>query len=268
VTSPRPTRIGMIVPSSNTCLEPQTYRMLGDRADVTVHFTRVEVTRIALDAGSDKQFDHATMVAAARLLSTAEVDVVAWNGTAGSWLGPDSDREMVRQIAEATGVPATTSTLAYLDAFEAFGTSRLGLLTPYTEDVNDAIRARYAVEGVQVVGERHLGLSVNEAFARVHPDELLAPSSELAAGRGGARPDALAYVCTNLYGASVVEQVERATQVPVLDSVAVTLWRCLSMAGAAPLDAKWGRLLAGASRAGALVRQSTSPATDSAGSTK
>jgi maleate isomerase len=240
----RPTRLGMIVPSSNTCLEPQTYRMLGGRGDVTVHFTRIEVTRIALDSRSDRQFDLATMVAAARLLRTAEVDVVAWNGTAGSWLGPDQDREMVQRITEATGVPATTSTLAYLDAFQAFGTARLGLLTPYTRDVNEAIVTRYAAEGVQVVDERHLGLSVNESFARVQPDELLAPSQELAAGRDGEPPDALAYVCTNLYGAPVVEQVERATRVPVLDSVAVTLWRCLAMAGAAPLDVKWGRLLA------------------------
>lgn len=242
--SPRPARVGMIVPSSNTCLEPQTYRMLGDRTDVTVHFTRVEVTRIALDAGSDDQFDHSTMVAAARLLRTAEVDVVAWNGTAGSWLGPDSDRAMVRQISEATGVPATTSTLAYLDAFRAFGTARIGLVTPYTADVNDAIVTRYAAEGVRVVGERHLGLSLNEAFAGVPSEELLAPSVELAGQRGEQRPDALAYVCTNLYGAPVVEQVESATGLPVLDSVAITLWRCLAMTGAAPLDTRWGRLLA------------------------
>jgi maleate isomerase len=242
--APRPTRIGMIVPSSNTCLEPQTYRMLGDRTDVTVHFTRVEVTRIALDAGSDDQFDHSTMIAAAQLLQTAEVDVVAWNGTAGSWLGPDSDRELVRRIAEATGVPATTSTLACLDAFRTFRTARLGLVTPYTRDVNDAIAVRYAAEGLQVVGDRHLGLSVNEAFARVLPDELVAPSLELAAGDGEQRPDALAYVCTNLYGASVVQQIEDATVIPVLDSVAVTLWKCLAMTGAAPLDTRWGRLLA------------------------
>ncbi len=240
----RPARIGMIVPSSNTCLEPQTYRMLGDRTDVTVHFTRIEVTRIAMDSGSNKQFDHLTMVAAARLLKTAEVDVLAWNGTAGSWLGPEQDRQMVQRITEATGVPATTSTLAYLDAFNAFGTSRLGLLTPYTQDVNAAISSRYAVEGVQVAGERHLGLSVNEAFARVAPEELLEPSRELASGSNGQRPYALAYVCTNMYGAPVVEQVERETGVPVLDSVAVTLWKCLIMVGAAGLDPKWGRLLA------------------------
>ena len=55
----RPCRIGMIVPSSNTCLEPQTYRILGGRTDVTVHFTRIPVTRIALDNSSDRQFDPA-----------------------------------------------------------------------------------------------------------------------------------------------------------------------------------------------------------------
>jgi maleate isomerase len=135
----RPVRIGMIVPSSNTCLEPQTYWMLGDRTDVTVHFTRIEVTRIALDAGSDEQFEVGPMVAAAGLLATAGVDVVAWNGTAGSWLGPDADRALVRELTAATGVPATTSTLAFLDAFAAFRVRHVGLLTPYTTDVNAAI---------------------------------------------------------------------------------------------------------------------------------
>jgi maleate isomerase len=114
----RPARIGMIVPSSNTCLEPQTYRILGDRRDVTVHFTRIEVTRIALDENANTQFDPATMVDAANLLRAAEVDVIAWNGTAGSWLGVEHDRTMVDRITGATGIPATTTTLAYLEVRE------------------------------------------------------------------------------------------------------------------------------------------------------
>lgn len=239
----RPRRIGMIVPSSNTCLEPQTYRILGDREDVTVHFTRIEVTRIALDAGSDTQFDHSTMVEAARLLRTADVDVIAWNGTAGSWLGPEHDRAMVDKITAATGVPATTSTLAYLDAFERFGLERLALVTPYTSDVNDSIVRTYAAEGLEVVGERHLGLHVNESFARVRPEELVPLSLELSDGGASARAQALVYLCTNLYGAPVVEQVEAETGLPALDSVAVTLWRCLDLVGADGIDARWGRLL-------------------------
>src|SRR6478735_12665547 len=99
MTSPlRPARIGMIVPSSNTCLEPQTYRILGSRTDVTVHFTRIPVTRIALDDSSNRQFDPAVMEEAARLLATADVDVIAWNGTSGSWLGSAHDQDLASGI--------------------------------------------------------------------------------------------------------------------------------------------------------------------------
>ena len=57
----------MIVPSSNTCLEPTTYRMLGERTDVSVHFTRIQVARVGLDDISDSQFDTAGMETAAVL---------------------------------------------------------------------------------------------------------------------------------------------------------------------------------------------------------
>ena len=169
----RPTRIGMIVPSSNTCLEPMTYRILADRQDVTVHSTRIPVTRIALDAGSDRQFDVDGMRRAAELLATADVDVIAWNGTSGSWLGPDHDQEITLEITGATGIPATTSTLAYLEAFHRFGIRTIGLFTPYSSDVNEQVAARYANEGITTIGHRALGLTDNESFARVTPERLL-----------------------------------------------------------------------------------------------
>lgn len=235
----RPHRIGMIVPSSNTCLEPQTYRILGGRTDVTIHFTRIPVTRIALDDSSNRQFDPAVMREAARLLATADVDVIAWNGTSGSWLGASHDRELVQEITEATGIPATTSTLAYLAAFSTFGTERIGLFTPYTEDVNQQVIAAYGNEGIKTIDHRALGLSDNESFARVTDDEMRPGSRELAA----AAPDALVYLCTNLYGANITAEIEEGTGVAVLDSVAVTLWHALRLAGAPLLDPHWGKLL-------------------------
>jgi maleate isomerase len=230
----------MIVPSSNTCLEPLTYRMLEGRTDVTIHFTRIPVTRIALDGSSDRQFDAAVMREAGRLLATADVDVIAWNGTSGSWLGAAHDRELVHEITDATGIPATTSTLAYLEAFKSFGTERIALFTPYTEDVNLQVIAAYEREGIKTVDHRALGLSDNESFARVSVDEMRPGSRELAA----AAPDALVYLCTNLYGANITAEIEDGTAVPVLDSVAVTLWHALRLAGAPLLDPRWGKLLA------------------------
>lgn len=237
----RTKRIGMIVPSSNTCLEPQTYRILNGREDVTVHFTRIGVTKITLESDASSQFDHSTMVEAAQLLATADVDVIAWNGTAGSWLGLEHDRKMAAAMSEATDLPSTTSTLAYFDAFERFGITNIGLITPYTSDVNEAIVKTYSELGIKITDERHLGMHVNESFARVPPNALLDPSRELT--RGDSDIQALTYVCTNLYGAPIVKDVESETKVPVLDSVAVTLWRCLDLIGLKGLDARWGQLL-------------------------
>ncbi|MEO6531433.1 MAG: aspartate/glutamate racemase family protein [Specibacter sp.] len=237
--TPRATRIGMIVPSSNTCLEPQSYRILGDRQDVTIHFTRIPVTRIALDDSSDKQFDAEVMRDAARLLATSDVDVIAWNGTSGSWLGVEHDRELVSQIQDATGIPATTSTLAYMDAFASFGTKNISLFTPYTQDVNNKIINAYAGNGITTLDDHALGLSDNESFARVTTDEMRPGSLEMAASGS----DAIVYLCTNLYGATIAAEIEERTDVPVLDSVAVTLWHCLKLAKAPLLAPQWGRLL-------------------------
>ena len=168
------------------------------------------------------------------------MDVIAWNGTSGSWLGAHHDHELVREIRDATGIAATTSTLAYMAAFKAFGTERIGLFTPYTEDVNQAIMASYERDGIKTVGQRCLGLSDNESFGRVTDDQMRPGSLELAA----AAPDALIYLCTNLYGANIAAEIEAGTGVPVLDSVAVTLWHCLKLAGSPLLAPGWGRLLA------------------------
>jgi maleate isomerase len=81
-------RLGMIVPSSNTCVEPVTYQLIAAAgSDVSAHFTRLKVVRISLEAASTAQFATAPMRRAACLLADAHPDVIAWNGTSGSWLG-------------------------------------------------------------------------------------------------------------------------------------------------------------------------------------
>jgi maleate isomerase len=233
-------RLGMIVPSSNTCLEPTTYRIIGDRRDVSVHFARIGVTRIALDRQSDNQFSAGAMTAAAALLADAKVDVIAWNGTSGSWLGLEHDRRIVDVLAATAGVPATTSTVALLAALREVGTAELGLATPYTPDVNEAIVRVYANEGVRVRGASALGISVNEEFANVAPATVARQVREVANGVG-----AVAVLCTNLHGAELAEPFEAEHGVPLIDSVAVTLWHALRLTGRQPRLSGYGRLLAG-----------------------
>jgi maleate isomerase len=232
-------RIGMLTPSSNTILEPVTARMISGVDGLSVHFSRFAVTAIALDKAALGQFDDAPILGAAELLAHAKVDVIAWNGTSASWLGLARDRELVTKIEAATGIKAATCMLGFFDLFRGMGMTRLGLVTPYTRDVQDKIISTYAAEGVDVIAERHLGISDNFTFGTVPETEI----SRLIREAAAAGPQAIAVVCTNMNGASSAARLEQELGIPVLDSVAVTLWACLVRAGADPQMIKgWGRL--------------------------
>lgn len=234
------TRVGMLTPSSNTALEPETYRMLRGVEGVSAHFSRLRVKKMTPEAESDRQFESAVMLEVARLLADATVDVLAWNGTAGSWLGPDRDRQLCGEIADATGIPATTSTLALLDACRVFEVSRLGLATPYVEELNDQIVRCYADEGVEVVASEWLGLTDNLDVGALAPDVIR--DLVLRSARDGA--EAVAVVCTNVAATSQVETLEDRLGVPVFDSIAATLWKCLDMVGSPVRPRGFGTLLA------------------------
>src|ERR1700722_20468911 len=110
-------RIGMLTPSSNTALEPLTSAMLHGLPNVSFHYSRLLVMGTSLDRESAAQFTMEAFLHAASLLADARVDVIAWNGTSGSWMGLDWERELCIAVEAETGVPATGSTLAFFDAF-------------------------------------------------------------------------------------------------------------------------------------------------------
>jgi maleate isomerase len=234
-----PRRLGMITPSSNSVLEPVTAAMLANRADVTAHFSRLRVTEIALDAPALNQFDPSHMLPAAELLADARVDSIAWNGTSASWLGIERDESLCGAILEKTGIAATTSTLACLDAIRRAGARRIGLVSPYTDDVQTRIGEVWARATVPVHAERHLGIRDNFSFVDIAP-ATIADMIRAVVGEGC---DAVVILCTNMNGAGVAADLERELDVLVLDSVAVTLWRSLQIAGVdAPELGQWGRI--------------------------
>lgn len=232
-------RLGMLTPSSNTALEPITAAMLSELPHVSAHFARFTVTEIALSETALGQFDASRILAAARQLADARVDVIGWSGTSAGWLGFQRDQALCRQITEATGIPATTSVLALNEIFEKTGVRRFGLVSPYTDDVQQRIVRNYETLGIECVAERHLGLQDNFSFAEV-PDTQLAIMMREAAF---ARPDAVTTFCTNLHAAHLVRAFEMATDIPAYDTVATVVWKALRML---EVDTKplvsWGRL--------------------------
>lgn len=232
-------RLGMITPSSNSVLEPVTSAMLAGVSGVTAHFSRFRVTEIALDAAALSQFDASVMLPAADLLADAKVDAIAWNGTSASWLGIGRDRSLCEAITARINVPATTSTLACIDAACALGARRVGLVSPYTDDVQRRIADVWAEEGIAPHAERHLGLRDNFSFGEVAPSTI----TDMIRAVAAEGTDAIVILCTNLDGAALAATLERELDIAVLDSVAVTLWRTLCLAGGdVTALAQWGRI--------------------------
>jgi maleate isomerase len=222
------TRIGMLTPSSNTVVEPYT-AMLAEPLfpNVSVHFSRFRVTKIALDNTSNDQFALTPILQAADLLADAKADIIAWNGTSASWLGFETDDRLCEAIRTRTGIAATSSILSLNRLLREVGVSRLGLVTPYTVDVQERIIRNYAAIGIETVAERHSGLQDNFSFAEVSEPAIEKMCEDVAE----ARPDAIAIVCTNMRGPLVAARLEKRLGFPVLDSVAFTLWGCLREAG-------------------------------------
>jgi maleate isomerase len=233
--------IGVITPSGNLVVERVTIALLRDLPAVSPHFSRIAVHG-ARDPFPDA-YDLEGMLAAARLLAHAAPGAILWNGSKGFAIGIEHDRDLVRRVEDATGIPGFTSSLALVAALERIGARRIALVTPYTAAYQERLRARMAEAGLEVVADSHLGLSDNLSYASVPPARIAAQIRQAVAST---RPEAVVTWCTNYAGALAVAEAEAETGIPVLDATVLPIWQALGrlevdMAPAAP---RWGRLFA------------------------
>lgn len=233
-------KIGMLTPSSNTTLEPICSNMVaGNETIVTMHYGRFSVTKISLEEDALAQFDMKPMLQAARLLADADVDVIAWNGTSGGWLGFDIDRQLCARIEEETGIPATTSMLAQIQAFQEDGVKRVHLITPYLSKINELIIEEYRKCGIEVVSSVCLNQFVNRSFALV-PQEKIKTMFEQVCQEPA---DGVSVVCTNFPAMWSAAEMEETYHTKVYDTINTVVWAAMKMIGISPGIVKgWGKL--------------------------
>ncbi|MFT4783000.1 MAG: maleate isomerase [Paracoccaceae bacterium] len=231
-------RVGMLTPSSNTVLEPYTSAMFAPFGDeASAHFGRFRVLEISMSNTSQGQFTDAPILDAARSLAEAKVDLIAWNGTSASWLGLEKDRALCTLIEAETGIPATSTSLAYDRLFTGIGLKSLGLVTPYLTEVQTLIVAQYAAQGITVTADARLEEKVNHAFATYSADQIAAMIRDVATGA----PEAISILCTNFRGAPQAAALEVETGITILDSVSVTAAHCMRELGLDPARVTgWG----------------------------
>jgi len=238
-------RIGLLVPSSNTTVEPEFYRALPP--NVTLHTARLFLTRITPEAilGLVEELE-----AQSRLLASADVDVIILGATAPSFLkGAGYDREVVARIEKAAGKPATTTSTALLRALRFLDAKRIVLGSAYDDKVNAIAQGFLEANGFKVVAARGLGMVDNLAVGRLGPES----AYELARGADRADADAMVLACTNWRTMDTIEQLERELGKPVVSTTQASVWDALRMVGYRREVPGYGQLLRSLAAAGRLA---------------
>ncbi|MDY6819616.1 MAG: maleate cis-trans isomerase [Halobacteriales archaeon] len=227
-------RIGLIVPSSNTTNEPEFRGVLP--AGVSVHTARMHLEGTTADELAAMAENAAT---AADLLSTADVDVIAYGCTTGSLVhGPGHDEEIEHEIEMETDIPTVATAASVKRAFEYLGLESIAIATPYIDELNEREREFLEAAGYTVTGIDGLDIEPNLGIGRRRPE--IAYRRARAVDTGVA--DGIFISCTNFRTFEIIERLEADLGKPVVTSNQATLWDALRHIDIDHTDIELGRL--------------------------
>ncbi len=216
-------KIGMLVPSSNTALEPLTSEIMKQIEGVSIHYARFKVTEVNLNEAAYNQFALEPMLTAAKMLADAHVDLIVYNGTSGGWMGFDHDVELCDAIFKETGIQATTSVLALNKMLDTLQIESFGLVSPCEMEVASLIAKNYNSAGYHCGQIIAYGETDNYACATISEEEVKQMIRQAAVPS----VDLIVTFGTNLFAANLVSEMEKELNLPIIDTVTVTLWQCL-----------------------------------------
>ena len=205
-------RVGLLVPSSNTMMEPDFMAGLGRRA--TLHTARMLLEDTTAE-GENRMLDEFALPAA-RDVGTARPDIVVFGCTsAGALRGNDYDAEMCRRISGIVGAPVVSTIASVRSAIGGHGARKVGVITPYIDELNEKIKASVEADGVEVVKIAGLGMSENFAIARVPPERI----EEFAVEQlGDLEIDLVFASCTNFAAMTARDAIAKRMDRPVVTS--------------------------------------------------
>jgi maleate isomerase len=230
--------IGLVVLATDQTMEHE-FRRLVRLPGVAVYHARLfndaDITPETLRAIGER-----IAPATALILPSLPIDVVAFGCTSASMaLGEEAVFRQIHSVRP--GVACTTPVTAAFAAFRALGARRIGVLTPYSAEVNAVVRQYLDAHGAEVAAFGTFDKRDDREAARISVDSIAAGIATLARG---ARLDAVFVSCTSLRLAERVAAIEAEVGIPVTSSDHALAWHCLRLAGVQDTIPGAGRLFA------------------------
>jgi maleate isomerase len=209
-------RVGLIVPSSNTVMEPDFHRHFGESIVSTTRILLEQVTREAEFRMLEEDLPRAV-----QLVKTTAPDTVVFGCTsAGSLEGLAHDDRIGQMIEERTGAKAVTVVRAVLTQLQKICPRRVAVLTPYQEDLTSSVARCVEEGGYAIVKAAGMGIRENLEIGRVTPAEII---RFVESHMEGTSADCLFLSCTNWRAIEVIEPLRRKLRIPIVTSNQATI---------------------------------------------
>ena len=232
-------RVGLIVLSSDLATE-RDFRRMSPGEDLQVHVSRVEQVNPCTVENLMRMAPRLTE-SARLILPGVGLDAVAYSCTSGTIvIGYEAVAASIRAAQPGTAV--VTPITAVRAALESLGARRIALLTPYVDEVNQAMRGWLEDNGVIVASMHGFLMEDDNDMARIPPPAIL--EAVLQAGAVTPEADAVFVACTALRSADIIDEAERRLGKPVVTSIQAMFWQTIRAAGCDLPVTGYGRLLA------------------------
>lgn len=222
-------RIGVLVPFTNTNLEPDMARLRPK--GYVFHFTRLG--GYELDAIPD--FEQMSGMGASnvdepvRLISGVRPDVVMYGCTSATLThGVAFDWELGETIRQQSGAHCVTAAGALAFALQRLSASRIGFASPYVGAINEQAVSFLSGVGVETVKVAEIGKDLdNYGQGELQPHEIY----DLAMQADHPDAEVIVLSCTDMRSVEVIADVERDIGKPVVTSNQAMLYQTMSVLG-------------------------------------
>lgn len=226
-------KLGLLIPSSNTTLEYEMPILAPN--GVSLHYSRIPQTE-------DTEEQLAAMInyvpEKAELLSHARVDAIAFGCTSGSFIkGMGYDKKVIEAIQDNTGIPATTTSTAVIEALNVLNIKKLSVGAPYINSVMNKLKVFLENNGFEVIRIKGLNMVSGEG------DLPLDATYDLICRIDHPDSEAIFISCTDFKTIELLDTLESDFGKKVISSNQATMWKLLRLSGMKTKIAGFGTLL-------------------------
>lgn len=207
-------RIGVLVPFTNTTLEPDCYRLKPESA--SVHFSRFSGYA---DAGiPDETAMHSLgetdISGPLELINAVRPDIILYGCTSGTLThGAEFDAALRAKISQTTQAPCITAAGSVVFALKKLGVDQVGFSSPYMGGINEQAQNFLSDHGIKTVSRADIGVALD---SQAHADFGPADIVDLALQSDSQEAQALVLLCTDMRSVECIEELEAKTGKPVV----------------------------------------------------